>query len=153
DGAAGNYVLRVTLPPVPTPTVSTRLYFGSEPPAAAPAVNGAWQETAEMARYQMGPAKSGGSTAAHSASESDPSPVDVLVYQFTSPPLSTDHQFSAAADTVRVVPGVQASDAALHASSRSHLWVTTGETPARRCLLADAFINEDWPVSPAVVDA
>ncbi len=155
-GASGNYVLHIGLTPTPTPTPtalpSTRLYFRSDPPPVDPGVDGIWQDTTRMARYHMAQQKFGVMTQPHAATETDGKQVDVLVYEFVSPPLSADHTFSSSADLLRLVPGVQASDVGMHAVTHARVWVTVGDSDASRCLLVDFIVGRDWPPTPAGVD-
>jgi hypothetical protein len=152
EGSTGNYILNITSFAAPTPTTSTKLYLRSDAPPVAPPANGAWQDATQLARSHMAPEKFAAFTEPHSATETSPTSVRILVYQFVSPPLALDHLFSSSADDIEIVAGVQESDAGMHAASTLHAWVTMGDMSGVRCVLGDAFINVAWPLTPAAVD-
>jgi dockerin type I repeat protein len=154
-GDAGNYVLHITLPPTPTPTPpqsTTKLYFRIDPPPFVPSVNGFWAEATQFSPIYMAPVKFGASAQPQSVTETSSALIDGLVYQFVSPPLTQAHTFDSTVDTFRIVPGIQAGDAGMLASTRMHLWVTAGSTNASRCLLADTYVGDNWPLVPNTLD-
>jgi hypothetical protein len=149
---SGNYVLHITSFAAPTPTASTRLYLRNDPPPVDPPVNGSWQDATQLVRSHMAPEKFAAFAEPHATTETSPNPTRVLVYQFVSPPLAQDHAFSSDTDQFELVAGTQESDAAMHAISTLHAWVTAGDRGDVRCPLGDALVNVTWPLSPAALD-